>query len=202
MIHFYKGDLPADVCFKTSVAVDCEMMGLNPYRDRLCLVQLGDGKGNSWLVQIIKGRNCPNLKKILTDKKILKIFHFGRYDLAKIFYDLQTVVEPVYDTKIMSKLCRTCAPNHSYKSLCWDLLGVELDKEQQTSDWGADELTSEQKEYAAKDVLYLHQLKKKLDVIAKREGRLELAQKCFDFLPIRAQLDLLGFDNPDIFSHH
>ena len=122
--------------------------------------------------------------------------------MAKIFYDLQTVVAPVYDTKIMSKLCRTCAPNHSYKSLCWDLLGVELDKEQQTSDWGAEELTQKQQEYAAKDVLYLHQLKEKLDALAVREGRMALAQHCFDFLPIRAQLDLLGFDSPDIFAHH
>ena len=202
MIHFCKGDLPKGVQFKKSVAVDCEMMGLNPYRDRLCLVQLGDAAGHVWLVQIIKGKDCPVLKKVLTDKKILKIFHFGRYDLAKIFYDLKTVVEPVYDTKIMSKLCRTCAPNHSYKSLCWDLLGVELDKEQQTSDWGAEELTSKQQEYAAKDVLYLHQLKEKLDALAVREGRQDLAQHCFDFLPIRAQLDLLGFDSPDIFAHH
>ena len=196
-----KGDLPSSVRFKKSVAIDTETMGLNLHRDRLCLVQIGDGKGNVWLVQIQKGKECPNLTKLLTDKKILKIFHFARFDVAKLKNDLGITVAPVYCTKIASKLCRTSSPAHSLKSLCWDLLGVELCKEQQTSDWGAEKLNKEQQKYAAGDVLYLHQLKEKLDVLLKREGRSDLARACFDFLPTRAELDLLDFDSPDIFNH-
>lgn len=195
------GDLPAGVRFGKSVAVDTETMGLNLHRDRLCLVQIGDGNGRVYLVQIKRGIPCPRLIKLLTNPKILKIFHFARFDAAKIKNDLGIVVNPVYCTKIASKLCRTSSPSHSLKSLCHDLLGVELCKEQQTSDWGAETLNAEQQKYAANDVLYLHQLKEKLDALLKREGRAELAQACFDFLPTRAELDLLDFAEPDIFNH-
>lgn len=200
-IHVSQGDLPADVCFKKAIAVDTETMGLNLHRDRLCLVQIGDGQGNAWLVQIQKGVDCPRLKKLLTDEKILKIFHFARFDVAKILNDLGIVVAPVYCTKIASKLARTSSPAHGLKSLCNDLLGVVLCKEQQTSDWGAKELSPEQQQYAANDVLYLHALKEKLDALLVREGRKELAEACFQFLETRARLDLLDFDNPDIFAH-
>lgn len=195
------GDLPKTVKFSQSVAIDTETMGLNLHRDRLCLVQIGDGKGNVYLVQIIKGKKCPNLIKLLTDKKILKIFHFARFDVAKIKNDLGVTVAPVYCTKIASKLCRTSSSSHSLKSLCYDLLGVELCKEQQTSDWGSSVLKEEQKKYAANDVLYLHELKKKLDILLKREGRFEIAKACFEFLPVRADLDLLDFVDPDVFAH-
>ena len=195
------GDLPASVCFGSAVAVDTETMGLNLHRDRLCLVQLSDGQGNVWLVQIQKGKKYPNLVKVLTDKKILKIFHFARFDVAKILHDLGVVTVPIYCTKIASKLCRTSASSHSLKALCNDLLNVELCKEQQTSDWGAEKLTKDQQKYAANDVLYLHQLKEKLDALLDREGRFKIAQKCFEFLPVRAELDLLDFDSPDIFNH-
>lgn len=201
-IVLHKGDLPQDVEFTGSVAVDTETMGLNLHRDRLCLVQLGDGKGTAHLVQIIPGQDCPNLKKLLTDKNVLKIFHFARFDVAKIYNDLGVMVEPVYCTKIASKLCRTCAPYHGLKNLCYDLLGVSVSKEQQCSDWGAEKLTKDQCQYAANDVLYLHELKEKLDVLLKREGRYEIAMECFDFLKTRAKLDLLDFEEPDIFSHH
>ncbi|MDY6407767.1 MAG: ribonuclease D [Pseudomonadota bacterium] len=200
-IQLYIGDLPKTVRFSKAVAVDTETMGLNLKRDRLCLVQLSDGKGNAYLVQIKQGKACPNLKALLTDPKIVKIFHYARFDVAKLREDLGIIVSPIYCTKIASKLCRTSSPSHSLKSLCWDLLGIELSKEQQTSDWGADHLTEKQQSYAAGDVLYLHQLKEKLDALLKREGRDKLAQSCFDFLPTRAELDLLDFDNPDIFNH-
>lgn len=200
-IQVYVGDLPAGVRFGKSVAVDTETMGLNLHRDRLCLVQIGDGNGRVYLVQIKRGIPCPRLIKLLTNPKILKIFHFARFDVAKIKNDLGIVVNPVYCTKIASKLCRTSSPSHSLKSLCHDLLGVELCKEQQTSDWGAETLNAEQQKYAANDVLYLHQLKEKLDALLKREGRAELAQACFDFLPTRAELDLSDFVEPDIFNH-
>lgn len=195
------GDLPKTVKFTKSVAIDTETMGLNLKRDRLCLVQLADEKGHVYLVQIRKDKNCPNLKALLTNPKVLKIFHFARFDVAKIKEDLGITVSPIYCTKIASKLCRTSSPSHSLKSLCWDLLGIELSKEQQTSDWGAEVLNKKQQAYAAGDVLYLHKLKGKLDLLLKREGRDKLAQKCFDFLPTRAELDLLDFSNPDIFNH-
>ncbi len=200
-ILVFKGDLPDFVSFKKEVAIDTETMGLNLLRDRLCLVQLSDGKGNAYLVQILKGVDCPNLKKVLTDKKILKIFHFARFDVAKILNDLGVEVAPIYCTKIASKLARTSTPSHSLKSLCLDLLGVALEKEQQTSDWGVDELSQAQQQYAASDVLYLHQLKEKLDVLLKREGRYDLAQDCFSFMTTRAKLDLSSFAEPDIFAH-
>lgn len=200
-ISIFKGDLPNTVVFNDMVAIDTETMGLNLLRDRLCLVQLSDGAGNAYLVQIVKGVDCPNLKKLLTDKNVLKIFHFARFDVAKILHDLGVEVTPVYCTKIASKLARTSSPSHSLKSLCSDLLGVVLEKEQQTSDWGCEELTVPQQQYAANDVLYLHQLKEKLDALLKREGRYELAQDCFKFLNVRAKLDLLSFAEPDIFAH-
>ena len=200
-IFFYKGDLPSKVIFKDSVAVDTETMGLNLHRDRLCLVQLSDGKGKAYLVQIVKGVDPVNLKKLLTNKNILKIFHFARFDVAKIKHDLDVTVAPVYCTKIAHKLARPCAASHSLKSLCQELLGIELCKEEQQSDWGVEEYTPAQKKYAANDVLYLHQIKEKLDKLLKREERSDLAQKCFDFIPTRAELDLLSFDDPDIFQH-
>lgn len=200
-IQLFKGDLPAKFSFSSSVAVDTETMGLNLHRDRLCLVQLADNAGNVYLVQIIKGVDCPNLKKLLTNPKITKIFHFARFDVAKILNDLNIVVAPVYCTKIASKLSRTCCPSHGLKALCADLLGIELSKEQQTSDWGAENLTEQQMKYAAGDVLYLHQLKERLDILLKREGREKLAEECFAFLSTRAKLDLLDFDDPDIFKH-
>lgn len=200
-IQIFKGDLPSSLRFRGSVAIDTETMGLNLHRDRLCLVQIADEQGRVFLVQIEQGKKCPNLVKLLTDKKILKIFHFARFDVAKIKNDLNVTVCPIYCTKIASKLCRTSSPSHSLKSLCFDLLGISLSKEQQTSDWGIEKLNSEQQQYAANDVLYLHALKKKLDFLLKREGRYDLAKRCFEFLPIRAELDLLDFDNPDVFNH-
>ena len=200
-ISVFKGDLPDSISFKEMVAVDTETMGLNLKRDRLCLVQLSDGSGNAYLVQIIKGIDCPNLKRVLTDKNILKIFHFARFDVAKILNDLNVEVNPIYCTKIASKLARTSSPSHSLKSLCYDLLNVVLEKEQQTSDWGCEELSKAQQNYAANDVLYLHQLKEKLDGLLQREGRYTLALECFSFLGTRAKLDLLSFDDPDVFTH-
>lgn len=201
-IKVFQGDLPDGLEFDTAIAVDTETMGLNLNRDRLCLVQIGDGKDNAYLVQIQKGADCPNLKKVLTDTNILKIFHFARFDVAKLYHDLGIVVTPVYCTKIASKLCRTSSPYHGLKNVCFDLLGVSLSKEQQTSDWGTEKLSKEQQQYAANDVLYLHAVKKKLDALLVREGRAELAKECFDFLGARGKLDLLGFDEPDIFDHH
>ncbi len=200
-IFFYKGDLPDDITFPNTIAVDTETMGLNLHRDRLCLVQIGDGKGNAYLTQIIRGKEPKNLKKVLTNPKILKIFQYARFDLAKMKHDLNIVCAPVYCTKIAHKLARPCASSHGLKAICQELLGVELVKEQQQSDWGAEELSEAQKGYAANDVLYLHELKVKLDALLAREERTEIAQACFDFLPARAELDLLGFDNPDIFEH-
>jgi ribonuclease D len=202
-ILYHKGDLPDDVVFKNSVAVDTETMGLNINRDRLCVVQLSAGDGVCHVVQVKPPYDCPNLKKLFTDKNILKIFQYARFDLAISKKNLGVTCEPVYCTKIASKLSRTSSPSHGLKALCRDLLGVELSKEQQTSDWGADELGKEQLKYAANDVLYLHQLKEKLEALLKREGRAELAQHCFDFLNYRADLDLDGWnDENDIFSHH
>ena len=200
-IFVYQGDLPDNITFHDAVAVDTETMGLNLHRDRLCLVQLSAGDGTAVLVQILPQTDCPNLKKLLTNQNILKIFHFARFDVAKIMHDLGVITTPVYCTKIASKLARTSSPSHSLKSLCHDLLNIDLQKEQQTSDWGAAELSEAQKQYAANDVLYLHQLKEKTENLLKREGRYHLAQACFQFLPIRAELDLQDFSDPDIFAH-
>lgn len=201
-IILHKGDLPADVTFGDSVAVDSETMGLIPHRDRLCVVQLSAGDGICHLVQLPKGQyDAPNLKKVLSDPAVTKIFHYARFDLAIIEKFLGVVCTPVYCTKIASKLVRTYGESHGLKSLCREMLGVELSKQQQTSDWGAEELTAEQQEYAAADVLYLHQLRDLLEKRLEREGRTHLAQACFEFLPTRSRLDLDGWPEVDIFAH-
>ena len=198
----YRGDLPADLSFGPVVAIDTETMGLNPHRDRLCLVQLSAGDGNAHLVQIPKGPvNAPRLAALLSDAKVLKLFHFGRFDIAVLEHALGVHCEPVYCTKIAAKLTRTFTDRFGLKDLCRDLLGVEISKQQQTSDWGADTLSEEQLTYAASDVLHLHALKAKLDALLDREGRTELAQAAFTFLPTRARLDLAGWPDEDIFAH-
>ncbi|MGN0919410.1 MAG: ribonuclease D [Alphaproteobacteria bacterium] len=201
-ITVFEGDLPNNIKFPKAVAIDSETTGLDIIKDKLCLVQIGDGKGNAWLVQIREKVPCPNLKKLLTNPKILKIFHFARFDVAKIKASLGIVVGPVYCTKIASKLTRPEVEKHSLKNLCEDMLGIELDKEQQCSDWTKKELSPEQIHYAANDVMYLHALKAKLDVLLKKQKKEELAASCFAFLPTRAELDLMGLDEPDLFSHH
>lgn len=201
-ITLHKGDIPANLSFGTSVAIDTETMGLNPARDRLCLVQLSSGDGNAHLVQFMPGQyDAPNLKAMLKDQKIQKLFHFGRFDIASMKAYLHVDSTPVYCTKIASRLARTFTDKHSLKELCKELLGVELSKQQQSSDWGAPNLSEEQMQYAANDVLYLHQLKDKLDTMLKRENRQHLAQAAFDFLPYRSDLDLEGWADVDIFAH-
>jgi ribonuclease D len=200
--HLHRGDLPAGLGFGASVAIDTETMGLAPQRDRLCLVQLSAGDGVCHLVQFAKGRyDAPNLKALLADPDVLKIFHFGRFDIAVLRHYLGVAARPVYCTKIASRLVRTFTDRHGLKDLVRELLGIELSKQQQTSDWGASELSDEQLRYAAADVLHLHALKAKLDDMLAREGRAELAQACFEFLPSRAQLDLDGWGAEDIFAH-
>ena len=205
-IKLHRGDLPADLSFGPIVAIDTETMGLNPHRDRLCLVQLSAGDGNAHLVQIPKGQSntlvkAPNLAKLLADPKVLKLFHFGRFDIAVLEHALGVRCEPVYCTKIAAKLTRTFTDRFGLKDLCKELLGVDLSKHQQTSDWGAEALSDEQMTYAASDVLHLHALKAKLDALLEREGRMELAQQAFKFLPSRARLDLAGWPEVDIFAH-
>lgn len=205
-IHLYRGDLPSGLSLGPIVAVDTETMGLNPARDRLCLIQLSNGDGICHLVQIPRLRpgeihQAPNLKALFESPQILKLFHFARFDLAALKTYLGVSCQPVYCTKIASKLVRTFTDRHGLKDLCKDLLGVELSKQQQSSDWGAEELTTEQQKYAASDVLYLHQLKAKLDSLLAREGRTEIAEACYRFLPTRAVLDLAGWEDPDIFHH-
>ena len=198
----HKGDLPADVLANaSSVAIDSEAMGLRLGRDPLCVVQLSDGKGDAHLVQLDRASyNAPNLKRLLTDPKVLKIFHFGRFDIAMFWLHLGVLTAPVYCTKIASKIARTYTDRHGLKELVKELLHTEISKQQQTSDWGAPELSDAQKDYAASDVRYLHQLKEKLDERLAREGRTAMAQACFDFLPHRAALDLAWGDE-DIFAH-
>ena len=201
-IYFHEGDLPASVHFSGAVAVDTETMGLELHRDRLCLVQLGDGKGNAHIDRFKKGcYDAPNLKALLQDASVLKIFQYARFDVAALYLYLGVVCAPVYCTKVASKIARTNAPSHSLKSLCSSLLGVELEKEQQCSDWGADELSEEQLKYAANDVLYLHALKEKLDALLEREGRAAYARACFDFLPHVGMMDIAGFDCCDVLVH-
>lgn len=201
-ITLHQGDLPAGLSFGTSVAVDTEAMGLQNKRDRLCLVQLSGGDGNAHLVQFARGEyNAPNLKKLLDDAKVLKIFHFARFDVAILNHYLGATCRPVYCTKIASLLSRTYTDRHSLRELCRELLNVEMNKQQQSSDWGAGTLTEDQKNYAASDVLHLHQIKEKLDIMLKREGRMDMAQATFDFVPVRAQLDLEGWADLDIFAH-
>lgn len=201
-IEVHRGDLPAGVDFGRVVAVDTETMGLNPHRDRLCVVQLSAGDGVCHLVHFpTASYDAPRLKALMADPAVTKIFHFARFDLAVMRRYLGVVCRPVYCTKIAAKLTRTFTDRHGLKDLCKDLLGIELSKEQQSSDWGAETLTAEQVKYAARDVLYLHELRARLDAVLAREGRTELAQACFQFLPYRAELDLGGWDEPDIFRH-
>ena len=201
-IKLHHGDLPADVSFGATVAIDTETMGLNPHRDRLCLVQLSGGDGNAHLVKMARGPyKAPRLAALLADPKVLKLFHFGRFDIAVLEHALGVKCEPVYCTKIAAKLTRTFTDRYGLKNLCQEILGVDLSKQQQTSDWGAETLTEEQMAYAASDVLYLHALKSKLDAMLEREGRTELAQAAFRFLPTRARLDIAGWPEIDIFAH-
>lgn len=200
-IHLHQGDLPEGVLQGSLVAVDTEAMGLKPWRDRLCLVQLSAGDGVVHIVQFFADQPVPNLKKILIDPSIGKIFHFARFDVALLMHSLGVVTTPLYCTKIASRLVRTFTDRHSLKDLCKELLGVEISKQEQTSDWGSPQLSKEQLRYAATDVLHLHALKQKLDVLLARENRLELAEACFRFVPYRAQLDLWGGEENDIFHH-
>lgn len=201
-ITLHKGDLPAGLSFGASVAVDTETMGLIPSRDPLCLVQLSAGDGNAHLVQLDRNSyNAPNLKALMADKAVLKIFHFARFDVAMLKRYLGTVTTPIYCTKIASKLVRTYTDRHGLKDLARETVNVDMSKAQQSSDWGATTLTEAQLAYAASDVLHLHAIKAALDGMLAREGRTALAKACFDFLPVRAELDLLGWPEEDIFSH-
>jgi ribonuclease D len=206
-IHLHAGDLPAGLDLGPVVAVDTETMGLNPHRDRLCLVQLSSGDGSAHLVQIVpqalggRGYDCPNLQRLLADRAVVKLMHFARFDVGVLQHTLGITVAPVKCTKIAAKLVRTFTDRHGLRDLCRELLGVEISKQQQTSDWGAPELSSEQISYAASDVLYLHALWSRLEALLVREGRLALAEACFDFLPARSRLDLIGYEEPDIFAH-
>lgn len=200
--HLYQNDIPADLDLGPVVAIDCETMGLNPHRDRLCVIQMSSGDGNAHLVQIDKGQTqAPNLCAMLENPDVLKLFHFGRFDIAAMYNAFGALTAPVYCTKIASKLVRTYTDRHGLKNLLQELLGTDISKQQQSSDWGAPKLTKAQLDYAASDVLYLHELKAELDRMLAREGRTEFAQACFDFLPTRAKLDLAGWPEIDIFSH-
>ncbi|MBY6201532.1 ribonuclease D [Maritalea mobilis] len=201
-IHLYRNDLPDGLDLGPVVAIDCETMGLIPQRDRLCLVQMSSGDGNAHLVQIDKGQTeAPNLCRMLTDPDVLKLFHFGRFDIAAMYNAFGALAAPVYCTKIASKLIRTYTDRHGLKNLLQELLDIDISKQQQTSDWGAAELTEAQKAYAASDVLYLHRLREALNKRLDREDRMEIAQACFEFLPTRAKLDLAGWPEIDIFAH-
>jgi ribonuclease D len=206
-IHLHRHDLPPGLDLGPVIAVDTEAMGLDPRRDRLCLIQLSAGDGQAHLVQLIppslggQGYDCPNLKALLADPARLKLMHYARFDVALLFHALGIRATPVICTKIAAKLVRTFTERHGLRDLCRELLGVEISKQQQTSDWGAPELSSDQLAYAASDVLHLHALWARLEALLIRENRLELAQACFGFLPTRCELDLLGYDAPDIFAH-
>ena len=201
-VYVHHGDLPAGLDFGASVAVDSEAMGLKIGRDDLTVVQLSAGDGHAHLVKLARpGYDAPNLKRLLTDPTVLKIFHFGRFDIAMFAHHLGVTTSPVYCTKIASRLARTYTDRHGLKDVARELLGIEISKQQQSSDWGAVELTPEQQAYAASDVLNLHALKAKLDTMLIREGRAELARACFDFLPTRAELDIAGWEDVDIFAH-
>jgi len=198
----YKGDLPDELDLGPVVAIDCETMGLAPHRDRLCVVQLSGGDGNAHLVQIDQTQTeAPNLARLLADPNVLKLFHYGRFDIAVLYHRFGVLTAPVFCTKIASKLVRTYTDRHGLKALLQELLAVDISKQQQSSDWGATDLTPAQVEYAASDVLYLHALKAKLEAMLAREGRGDLAQSCFEFLPQRCLLDLAGWADQDIFSH-
>ena len=201
-ITLHKGDLPDGLDLGQAVAIDTETMGLNPHRDRLCLVQLSAGDGDVHLVQVPNGPvNAPNLARLVADDAVLKLFHFGRFDIAVLAHALGAVARPVYCTKIASKLTRTFTDRHGLRNLCQELIGVDISKQQQSSDWGAENLSDAQLEYAATDVLYLHRLREELDRRLAREGRTELAAAAFRFLPDRAMLDLAGWPEEDIFAH-
>ena len=200
--HLYQGDLPDGLDLGAVVAIDCETMGLHPHRDRLCVIQMSGGDGNAHLVQVAKGQTeAPNLCKMLTDPNVLKLFHFGRFDIAAMQIAFGAVTAPVYCTKIASKLIRTYTDRHGLKNLLQELLNIDISKQQQSSDWGSAKLTNAQLEYAASDVLYLHRLRTELNKRLIREDRMVIAQACFDFLPMRANLDLKGWPEQDIFSH-
>ncbi|MCU9840512.1 ribonuclease D [Ruegeria sp. WL0004] len=200
--YLYKNDLPDGLDLGPVVAIDCETMGLNPHRDRLCVVQMSGGDGNAHIVQVEKGSTAaPNLCAMLEDSNVLKLFHFGRFDIAALFNTYGALAAPVYCTKIASRLVRTYTDRHGLKNLTQELLGVDISKQQQMSDWGAETLTEAQLDYAASDVLHLHRLREALDLRLAREGRTGLAQSCFDFLPTRARLDLEGWPEIDIFAH-
>ncbi|SFH90517.1 ribonuclease D [Albimonas pacifica] len=201
-IHSHEGDLPDGLDLGPVVAIDTETMGLRPHRDRLCVVQLSSGDGNAHVVRIpLDAPRAPNLEKMLADPNVLKLFHFGRFDIAVMAHRWGVLARPVWCTKIASRLVRTYTDRHGLKNLCAELLGVDMSKVQQSSDWGADQLSEAQLEYAASDVLHLHRLKAELETRLAREGRLEIAARCFDFLPDRAALDLAGWPEEDIFSH-
>jgi len=200
-IRQHRGDLPDLSRYSGSVAIDTETMGLHPARDRLCVVQLSPGDGSADIVQILVGADAPNLKRLLADPSVLKIFHFARFDIAVLFKAFGVMPAPIYCTKIVSRLTRTYTDRHGLKDLVREVLGIDLSKHQQSSDWGADELSEAQVAYAASDVLHLHALKAKLDAMLAREGRQGLAQACFTFLPDRARLDLQGWADEDIFAH-
>jgi len=201
-IRLHRGDLPDLKRYAGAVAIDTEAMGLDPHRDRLCVVQLSPGDGSADVVQIPRGaRDAPNLTALLADPNRLKIFHFARFDIGLLFHTFGVMPAPVYCTKIASRLSRTYTDKHGLKDLTREVLGIEVSKQQQSSDWGAEELSEAQVAYAASDVLHLHALKDKLDVMLAREGRAELAAACFEFLPDRVRLDLAGWAAEDIFSH-
>ena len=200
MVH--KGDLPSSLNFGASVAVDSETLGLKTFRDKLCVVQLSAGDGNAHLVQLDRNSyDAPNLKALLEDPAVLKIFHYARFDVAAFQHYLGVQTGPLYCTKIASKLCRTYTDRHGLKDLCRELLDVDMSKQQQSSDWGAETLSDAQKNYAASDVLHLHGLKERLDMMLAREGRTAMAEECFEFLPTRVALDLAGWAEEDIFAH-
>jgi ribonuclease D len=201
-VTLHKGDLPDDIDLGNVIAIDCETMGLKPYRDRLCVVQLSGGDGSAHLIQVAQRQTeARNLQRLLEDPTILKLFHFGRFDIAALYHAFGSLAAPVWCTKIASRLVRTYTDRHGLKVLTQELLGIDISKQQQSSDWGAPALTSAQLEYAASDVIHLHRLREALETMLQREGRLELAQACFDFLPVRARLDLAGWPDEDIFSH-
>ena len=201
-IRLHQGDLPDDYAAGDSVAIDTETLGLNPHRDRLCLVQLSLGDGSADLVQIAPGQtSAPNLERLLRDRSVTKLFHFARFDVAALYKAFGVMTEPVYCTKIASKLTRTYTDRHGLKDIVRELLGVEISKQQQSSDWGAPDLSDAQLAYAASDVLHLHALRAKFDALLEREGRGAFAQACFAFLPVRAALDLAGWAETDIFAH-
>lgn len=206
-VHLHRDDLPDGIGFGPTVAIDTETMGLQPHRDRLCLVQLSAGDKTAHLVQLVpeslggRGYACPNLRLLLADRAVVKLFHFARFDVAVLQHTLGIEVAPSRCTKIASKLVRTYTDRHGLKDLCRDLLGVEISKQQQSSDWGSVDLSAEQLAYAASDVLHLHEIWAKLEAMLIREGRRDLAERCFEFLPTRGKLDLLGYETPDLFAH-